>query len=133
MKEDLDLSPLKALRSLQFDVWATDWSCHFTAAPKLFSTITSPVFSELVIALARHHLPLPVMLFGVLRRVNEVRRFRLVFLLVVEVRDLYDGRRELAETLDSVTTKGHLDFLNSPPTIRIARPRYFKWDILDFD
>lgn len=131
--EDLNLSPLKVLRSLQLDVWVTDWSRHLTAGPGLFSTITSTVFSELVIALGHFHLPLPVTMFVALRRMNELRHFNLVFLLLAEGPDVPEGRRELVEAIDLATTKGLLDFLDSQPTIRIARPRQYKWDLLDFD
>jgi len=63
--------------------------------------------------------------------VNGVRRWRLVFLL--EVPDFREAQQELAEALESVTAKGLLDFLDYPPTIRIARLRHYKWDFLDFD
>ena len=91
------------------------------------------MFSELVNALASCHLPLPVTLFAALRRTNEFRHFKLVFLLMVEDPYVCEGRRELAEALDSVTIKELLDFLDSPPTIRVETPRDFKWDLLDFD
>lgn len=110
----------------------TDWT-HFTAASGLFSTITSTVFSELVIALGRCHLPLPVTLFTALHRANETRHFNLVFLLLAEGTDVGEGRRELTEALDSATTQGFLDFFDPQPTIRVARPRQYKWDLLDFD
>jgi len=48
---------------------------------------------------------------------NELRPFDLVFLL--EVLDFRQAQRELLETLDLVTAKGLLDFLDSPPTIRV--------------
>ena len=129
MREGLDLSELKVLRSLQLDIWVADWH----RAPELLSTITSPVSSELVIALTSCHLPFPVTFFSALRWMNEVRHFKLVFLLLAADPYVCYGRQELAEALDSVTAKGLLDFLDSPPTIRVARPRHFKWDLLDFD
>jgi len=87
----------------------------------VFSTITSPVFSELVIAhtgYAVASLPQEVTLFETLRKMNGVRPFKLVFLL--EPSDLYQEnvRQELAGVLDSVNANGFLDFLDSPPTIR---------------
>ena len=86
-----------------------------------FSTIVSPVFSELVIVLAGNtttHLPQRVTLFETLHIMNEVRPFKLVFSL--EGSDCCQGeaRRELAEALDLVTARGLLDFLDSPPIIR---------------
>ena len=91
------------------------------AVVEVFSTITSPVFSEFVIVVGRRasvYLPREVWLFETLRMMSEARPFKLTFLL--EVSDLYqeEGRRELVEALDSVTAKGFLDFLDSPPTIR---------------
>jgi len=94
-----------------------------TTILEVFSTITSPVFSELVVVLAREHssyLHRQVAAFETLRKVNRVRPFKLVFLL--EVLDPFqrDARRELAEALESVTAKGLLDFLDSPPAIRFG-------------
>ena len=101
---------------------------------EVFSTITSPTFSELVLVhtgYAVGSLPQGVTLFETLREMHKVRRFKLVFLL--EVDDIWDARRELAEALDSVADKGLLDFLDSPPTVRTIRPRYCRWDSIDFD
>ena len=69
-------------------------------------------------------------MFETLRKMNEVRRFKLVFL--VEAENALDARREITAALVSVTAKGLLDFLDSRPTIRTAHPRYYKWDFLDF-
>lgn len=94
-----------------------------------FSTVTSSVFSELVVVLWEHGiacLPSDVTLFETLRAMNEIKPFRLVFL--VEVAGLYqeEGRRELKQALDLVTGKGFLDFLESPPDILIdARTPWF--------
>ena len=99
-----------------------------------FSTIRSPVFTELVIihtGISVDRLPQDDTLFETLRKMNEVRHFKLVFL--VEAENARDARRELEKVIDWVATKGLLDFLESPPTIRTARPRYHKWDFLDFD
>jgi len=91
------------------------------------------VFSELVIGLTRYEArsPLAVILPGALRTMNETRRFKLV--LSLEAPDFGKARRELVETLDSVTAKGLLDPFDSPPTIRVARLRYKKWGFLDSD
>lgn len=87
---------------------------------EIFSTITSPVFSELVVVLEDDAMNYPskqVMLFETLRMMNEVRPFKLTFLL-----DIWDYRHEearqgLAEVLALATPKGPLDFLNTPPAI----------------
>ena len=88
---------------------------------EVFSTITSPVFAELVVVLWEHqirNLPAELTLFQALRTMSKVRPFKLVFL--VEVLDLYLGeRQELAEVLDLIAVDGLLDFLESPPTILI--------------
>jgi len=63
--------------------------------------------------------------------VHVSRRFNLVFLL--DAFGLPEAEQQLAEALDSVTTEGLLNFLDFPPTVRIPRPRHYKWDFLDFD
>ena len=90
---------------------------------EVFSTITSPVFSELVIVLTERttvvHLPWERALFELLRTMSEIRPFELVFFLQVDDLDCQEGvRRDLVEGLDMVVAKGFLDFLDSPPTIR---------------
>jgi len=56
---------------------------------------------------------------------NEAIPFKLVFLL--ETSEPFQGKaqRELAEALKFMTANGLLDFLDSPPTTRIARPHEF--------
>ena len=101
---------------------------------EVFSTIASPVFSELVIIPTTYplrHLPQEVTLFDTLCKMNKLRPFKLVFLL--EISHTSDVRRELADTLELVTAKGLLNFLDSKPTIRTTRPRLSGWDSLDFD
>jgi hypothetical protein len=94
------------------------------------------MFSELVIIVTSYavtKLPHDLTVFEELREMCENIPFKLVFSL--EVSDSYreEARRELTGVLNSVSEKGFLDFLASPPTIRIARPRYCVWDLLDFD
>ena len=94
---------------------------HHTRVVEVFSTITSPVFSELAIVISGYmvtYLPRDVALFETLRKMNEVRPFKLV--LTFDAMEIYQEklRRELKEALDSVVAKGFLDFLDSPPTIR---------------
>ena len=86
----------------------------------VFSTITSPVFSEVVIVLWGYEiasLPSQVALFQTLRMMNEVRSFKLVFLAEVPGFCLDEERQELAGALGSVIAKGLLGFLESPPDI----------------
>jgi len=92
-----------------------------TAVMGVFSTITSPVFSELVIVIGGHvvtFLPRDAALFETLRKMNEIRPFKLVFLPDAPEYRQEKVRRELAEALDSVAAEGLLDFLDSPPTVR---------------
>lgn len=78
------------------------------------------MFSELVVVhtgYAVADLPLEVTLFETLRKMNETRPFKLVFLLEASDLDRRQARRELLEALDSVTVKGFLNFLDAPPTV----------------
>jgi hypothetical protein len=93
----------------------------------MFSTITSPVFFELVIVVGADvaaYVPSDVTLFETLHTMHGVRPFKLVFLLGV----MGEGRLRLEGALDSVVAGGLLDFLDSPPTIRNARSREHRWD-----
>ena len=97
-----------------------------TFVRETFSTITSPVFSELVIILGYDPMPsLPpgILLGEGLRELNKIRPFEWVFLCV----DPHWDIRDPGEVLASSTvfgTRGSLSFLGSPPTVRISRPRY---------
>jgi hypothetical protein len=98
---------------------------------KVFSTITSPVFSELVIVIgaeAANHLPWKAAFFRTLRTMNEVRPFKLVFLVAAPDLSLGEARRKLARALELATARGLLDFLDSPPAIRTGRCRERWWD-----
>lgn len=105
----------------------------------MFSTITSPAFSELVIVLsgnAAAYLPQAPELFQTLRKMNEARPFELVFSFEGPCFVSKGGRREpaepryeLKEALYSVTGKGFLDFLDSPPTVRFTTQSHrYEWD-----
>jgi len=87
---------------------------------EVFSTITSPVFSELAIVLAGSDMVYSCWkeMFKTLRTMNEVRPFKLAFLLEVPDSSQGEARRKLARALDSVIAEGLLNFLDSPPTIR---------------
>ena len=145
---EFNLSRLCALRSLQVadltNNHDTTQDQNHAILMEVFSTITSPVFSELVIILVGDEiicLPREAMMFQTLRKMYEVRPFKLVFSfegpppVPREGRSVPAGvRRKLEKTLESVATKGFLDFLDSPPTIRVAtRVRHDEWDFPDFD
>ena len=92
---------------------------------EVFSTITSPVFSELVIVLGGYNqirqLPREVVLFKTLRKMSEIRPFKLGFLLVVLDPTNVEPLRKFAADVDRVAAKGLLSFLDSPPTTRVVR------------
>ena len=107
-----------------------------TLVRDVFSTITSPVFSELVIVLdtdSAFRIPLVIVLCEGLRELNEIRPFKLVFSFEGPHSSPEEARCVLARCLRSATARGLLDFLDSPPTIRIARPRRLGWDPVDLD
>lgn len=115
--------------------WTADYSnleaYRHAVVTEAFATITSPVFSELVIVLTGDEmtrLPQDVMLFKTLRKMNEVRPFKLVFLLEVPEFSQVGAQWKVVEVLNSVTIKSLLDFLDSPPIIRTARSRQQEWD-----
>ena len=94
---------------------------------EIFSTIASPVFSELVIVLERglaYRVPL---LEEMLRKLHEARPFKLVLLIEASGPRQERLLRESAKALDFGTANGFYDFLNSPPTLRVAQPRYSRW------
>ena len=117
--ECLDLSPLKVLRSLQVGNWITPFK-DADAIMQNFSTLTSPVFAELVIICWYDqfiHFLLDATSIETLRVMGTVRPFRLVFLL-----NVFDNlSKEVGQTLDSAlrldVTKGLFDFLDFPPVI----------------
>ena len=97
-----------------------------------FSTITSPVFSELVIITgdkAVTYLPSEARFLEALRTMRGVRPFKLVFLLMALDETREEQRQKLEGTLDAAIARGLFDFLDSPPTIR--SPRFHKrgWDM----
>jgi len=94
-----------------------------------FSTITSPAFFELVIVIADYvaYFPKSVAFFETLRTMNEVRPFKLVFSFEVSGSPQGKVRWKLVEAMEMATAKGTFDFLDSPPTVRIARSRHYGW------
>jgi len=92
---------------------------------KVFSTVASPVFSELVIVLGGYNaitqLPREVTLFETLRKMSELRPFKLAFSLVVLDPARVEPLRKFAADLDLVAANGLLSFLDSSPTIRVVR------------
>jgi len=106
---------------------------RYAIVTEVFSTITSPVFSELIIVLDHGRIGLlsNVASFEILRRMDQVRAFALVFLVKIE--DLYRIRtgvlQKFGDAVFSATAKGLLDFLDSRPIIRTAQqtPEWELW------
>ena len=129
---EFNLSQLKVLWSLEVGGWGYDFApTRHTIVTEVYSTITSPAFSELVIIIGADEaafLPSGVKLFETLRTMNGIRPFKLVFLLVAPDSSLGKARRILAGALDLVTARSLLNFLDSPPTIRSGRFRERWWE-----
>ena len=91
------------------------------------------MFSGLVIVLGRDLCERELRLFQMLCRMNEVRSFKLTFLF--EALDSYweEVRRRSARVLELITANGSLGFLDSPPTVRIARPALHDITALNWD
>ena len=127
-----NLSRLKALRSLEVGGWGSDFRpTRHTIIIEVFSTITSPVFSELAILIgvdAAARLPSEVTLFETLRAMNKIKSFKLVFLLMAPRLSLEEAHQKFAGALDLVIARGLLNFLDSPPTFRSGRFREQWWD-----
>lgn len=142
----LGLSRLRVLRSLRIGDWEWDYGLadrnHCTIMTEIFAAISSPSFSELALGLRETEVEcfsVDVGLFGVLRKANVIRPFKLAFFL--DAQDLYptEVQRRFMEALHSVTAKGLLDFLDSPPTItcihRVRPLHHYEWDVFfpEFD
>ena len=100
----------------------------------LLRTITSPVFSDVVIVLREgtfyEIISTEYILLNVVRDAYEVKPFRLVFRL-----EVWEGYREyvsgeLRKYICEETAKGGLDFLHCPPVIVCAtQARCPTWEV----
>ena len=118
---EFDLSQLKALRSLEVGNLRPT---RHAFVMEVFSTITSPVFSELVIVIGAGSVSdsrPAVELFEALRTMSQIRPFKLVFLIVDPDVFQEESRREWERDLYSMAARRLLDFLDSPPIIRTVR------------
>ena len=91
---------------------------------EVFSTITSPVFSELIVVIWYEQftsLPADITFFETLRTMSEVRPFRLVFLLQVHSPPTKEARLRLGRVVESLIENRLLDFLNSPTSVRVVQ------------
>lgn len=123
MRQVFDLSKNRSLRSLEISLkdipQCPDLALIFLM--DILSTITSPVFSDLVIIFedkaARYVHLLYHTLFSMVRRMYEVRPFRLVFRLEIRGGDHEETARMLKECIDAQVVRGELWFLPCPPVI----------------
>jgi hypothetical protein len=118
-----DLSHLHSLRSLE--VTASSMSKAYQEATRLihdiFSTIKSPVFSEIVLVFQRPDLYRPCFIpFDTFRQMHSERKFRLVFSLEVAKRHEDPGLQVMGYRMGYEVAQRRLDFLESPPTLRIS-------------
>ena len=126
ISHNFNLSQLKVLRSLEVRGWAFNFGpTRRTIVMEVFSTITSPVFSELVILIRDDEavrLLSEVTLFETLHTMNEIRPFKLVFLLIG------GAQRDSVGALDLAIARGFFDFFDTPPTIPCGRFHNGWWD-----
>lgn len=118
-----DLSHLRSLRSLE--ITASSMSKAFQEATHLvhdiFSTIKSPVFSEIILVFQRPDLCRPYYVpFDMFRQMHSERKFRLVFCLEVAKRYKDAALQVMLQRMESEVTQRKLDFLESPPTLRMS-------------
>lgn len=118
-----DLSHLRSLRSLE--VTASSMSKAYQEATYLirdiFSTIKSPVFSEIILIFQRPDLCRPYYIpFDIFRQMHSERKFRLVFSLEVAKRHRAAALQVMQERMGSEVANQRLNFLESPPTLRMS-------------
>ena len=127
--QDFDLSHLRSLRSLE--VTASSVSQARADAPSLLRdivfTITSPVFSEIILVFQRPDLYRPYHIpFDAFREMYSKRKFRLVFCLEVLKKYRAGGLEAMRQRLDSEVAQQRLDFLDSPPTLTIRERNFWR-------
>ena len=85
---------------------------------KLLSTITSPVFSEVVIIFAGEDVSRPPLgMAGLLREMYEIKEFRLVYCLEALESSRELNLRELTIATQREVADGSFDFLPCPPLV----------------
>ena len=118
-----DLSHLRSLRSLE--VTASSLSKAFHEATQLihdiFSTITSPVFTEIILVFQRPDLYRPFYIpFEMFREMHSERKFRLVFSLEVAKKYREVGVQVMRRRMAGEMGGPSLEFLGEPPTLRVS-------------
>ena len=105
--------------------WGIDYellSAHDTVIMETLSTIIPVEFSVLIYTLWNNQfirLLSRNTFFRSLRGMSRVRPFGLVFLVQFLAATYQEEKPKVETTLASVTTKGHFNFLDSPPIVRM--------------
>jgi hypothetical protein len=87
----------------------------------IFSTIDSPVFSEIILVFQRPDLYRPFYIpFDMFRQMYSERKFRLVFSVEVAKKYRDAGMRVMQGRLADEVSRQALDFLENPPTLRVS-------------
>ncbi|KAF9645693.1 hypothetical protein BDM02DRAFT_3189480 [Thelephora ganbajun] len=115
--QNFDLSRNTVLRSLEVRAGLDPWV--FTRALKeLLLTITSPVFSEIVVVFSEEEVQWPPLgLAEALRGIYQVRAFRLAFCLETVEWVEAENLRALTSTTQADVANGFYDFLPCPPVV----------------
>jgi len=135
-----DLSNNRTLRSLEIEIILTSnrrWDDRVGFLGDLFSTVTSPVFFDVVVILQVSIISDPNFLqstlFRAVRDMCEVRPFRLVFWLGRSSQDREDDMERLKEMIGVQAAEGRLGPLPDPPGfVSYARPRK-AWSVGSID
>jgi len=123
--QDFDLSRLHSLQSIE--VTASQTCADAPLLRDIFFTITSPVFSEIVLVFRRTELFRPYHIpFETFREMYSKRKFRLVFCLEVLKKYRNVGLNVMRRRMDLEIARKRLDFLASPPTLAIRERNFWK-------
>lgn len=124
LQRDFDLSKNRLLRCLEIAVWCIagfSSNAVLNFFRDLLPTITSPVFSDVVLVLQGDSIREANFfqrdLVSVVRGMYEVKPFRLVFCLEVRAMHREDTTERLKKWIETETAGGSLDFLPCSPII----------------
>ena len=120
MLQTFDLSNSGSLRTLEIEIALMNSDHGMGFLGDLLSTVTSPVFSDVVIILQDtiiHTNFLQDSLFSAVRDMSKVRPFRLVFRLGKSSRDRERNRERLKSLIEAEAARGGLGPLLHPPVI----------------
>jgi hypothetical protein len=87
----------------------------------IVSTITSPVFSEVILVFQFADLYRPYRVpFDMIREMHSKKKFRLVYCLEVSKKYRDEILQTMRQRMEWEIAHGRLDFLESPPTLTIS-------------